>query len=1063
VQKTDMVLPARLPIAIERGYQSGRKEAAGPFGKGTFFNFEKQAQSTESGLVITYAQGNGRIDLLTRQPDGTFQSSAVASLHGLVLTPNADGSKTIRRKDGSIERYSTTGRLVGLEERNGNTITIERGGNDQIVRIVDASGLRALTFQYDASGRIQQITDPINRTVQYAYNAAGYLDTMTDPAGGITRYGYDATGNLLTVTDPRNIAYLTNEYDSASRVIRQTLADGSVSTASYETFGTTVTATTVTDPRGNRSTTRFNAQSYSASTVDSLGQAIRKTFNADNQVIESRDSLNRVTKYTYDAAGNVTSTIDPQGNSTIFEYEPTFNQVTKITDALNQVTRFTYDPATGNLLTATDPLNHTTTIVYNAFGQPTSVTDPLNQTTTITYNAVGNLETVTDSLGNRSQRLYDVASRLTALIDPRGKTTQFAYDPLNQVTQITDAINGLTGFTYDPNGNLLTVTDAKNQTTTYTYDNMDRLATRKDALNRTESYQYDLAGNLTQLTDRKNQVTTFQYDPLDRQTSVSYADGSSVAVVYDAVGNASRLTDSTSGAIEWTYDVLDRVIQEAAPQGIVRYTYDALSRRLTLRANAQPSVTYSYDANSQLSQVALGTLSAVLTHDGLGRRTQLQRSNGVTTTYNYDLASRLIGLTHAKGATVLEQLTQGFDQADNKTQVTQLVQTATTLPPAVTAAYNAANAQTQFTSGSPQTLNYDSNGNLAGTSETAGSTTYTWDTRDRLTGITAPNLTASFQYDALDRRISKTINGVTTSYQYDGADLLTETGPTQASYLSTLNTDEPIVRQTLSGNEFYLANDLGSILALTDDSGAVTTTYTYGPFGATTINGASTNPVQFTGRENDGHDLYYYRARYYQPSHGRFLSEDPLGFGGGDPNFYAYVFNNPINYSDPSGEIIPPLLLLCLRGAGQSIAQDIGASVISGRKIQIDWGEAGISCLTGGLNKVAKVAKVAGKTGKASKKAGQATTPYKRPSGSTTQAQRESVQGKPCVKCGAETPNQVAGHKEPLVKEHYETGTIDKQRMRSLDAVQPECPTCSAREGAEMSRYSREMKGKLGP
>jgi len=87
--------------------------------------------------------------------------------------------------------------------------------------------------------------------------------------------------------------------------------------------------------------------------------------------------------------------------------------------------------------------------------------------------------------------------------------------------------------------------------------------------------------------------------------------------------------------------------------------------------------------------------------------------------------------------------------------------------------------------------------------------------------------------------------------------------------------------------------------------------------------------------------------------------------------------------------------------------------------------------------------------------------PYKRPSGSTTPAQRESVQGKPCVKCGTETPTQVAGHKKAIVEEYYETGTIDKKRMRSLDAVQSECPTCSAREGAEMSRYSRIKKKEL--
>lgn len=96
------------------------------------------------------------------------------------------------------------------------------------------------------------------------------------------------------------------------------------------------------------------------------------------------------------------------------------------------------------------------------------------------------------------------------------------------------------------------------------------------------------------------------------------------------------------------------------------------------------------------------------------------------------------------------------------------------------------------------------------------------------------------------------------------------------------------------------------------------------------------------------------------------------------------------------------------------------------------------------------------------KKAPEITTPYKRPSGATTQAQRQSVQNKPCVDCGNTANRQVADHKKPLVQEYYETGAINRTKMRSLDSVQPQCPTCSARQGAEMSRYSRQKKEELG-
>jgi RHS repeat-associated protein len=155
----------------------------------------------------------------------------------------------------------------------------------------------------------------------------------------------------------------------------------------------------------------------------------------------------------------------------------------------------------------------------------------------------------------------------------------------------------------------------------------------------------------------------------------------------------------------------------------------------------------------------------------------------------------------------------------------------------------------------------------------------------------------------LGRRVSKTINGEKTEYLFDGNDIVAEIqgGVMTTTYLRGLNIDEPFVRQSSAGNEYYLTDALGSTIALTDGAGNVTTTYSYDPFGNTTVTGTSTNVFQYTGRENDGTGLYYYRARYYSPSMQRFISEDPIQFYGGDINLYSYVRNSPLSWNDPSG------------------------------------------------------------------------------------------------------------------------------------------------------------------
>ena len=1002
LEQTDLVLPGLIPIVIRRAYHSqdpGDPPSFSPparelvnsnaFGfNTTLMDYDDRLEGTGTGQTVTYTSGFNRARF-SLQTDGTYRDNRTPILAGMIGRRNQDGSSTMRDKSGTVRAFGADGWLRSITDRTGNTVTIVRTGS-QIQQIIEPGG-RALTFQY-GSGGVSQITDPIGRTVTYTYETSPFggqqLRSVQNPAVGTTTYTYDGRFNLLTITDARGITYLTNTYvtttDSTRRpldpaVETQTLADGSVTRFDYVVTNRTVTQTTVTDPRGNKTAHRFNGRNHEVATVDAVGQQTRTTRDfTTNQVTETRDPLNRLTKFTYDLAGNVNSILDPQQNPTLFEYEANFNRVTKITDALNQPTRFTYDPNTGNLLTTIDPLTHATSITYNQFGQPISVTDALNHTTTFEYDEVGNLIATVDPLGNRTLRFYDAVSRLIAIVDARGKGTQFTYDNLNRVTQIQDAINGLTSFTYDPNGNLLTVTDAKNQVTTYTYDNMDRLAIRKDALNRTESYQYDLAGNLTQFTDRKNQVATFQYDALNRRTQATYPDATTT-FAYDTVGRLTKASDTAPGAgnIDFGYDILDRLIQETTPQGTVAYQYDVLGRRTQMTANGQQPTTYQYDPASRLTQVAQGSLAVGLGYDNANRRTSLGYSNGTTTSYAYDLSSRLTGITHNGPAGIIEALTYTYDAAGNRFSAARANGTASLLPSAVaSAAYDAANQQTSF---GGATLTYDNNGNLTND----GMNTYQWDARNRLIQITS-GVNGLFNYDALGRRTNKTVNGVANQFAYDGNDIAAEIGggAVGANYLRSLNIDEPFIRQSGTGNEHYHADALGSSLALSNAQGVSAVAYTYEPFGKTTVTGMTANAVQYTGRENDGTGLYYYRARYYSPKTDRFLSEDPAAITWAilarqalrtveagdfedfvrdqddrlgvpysdtytnsvplrlDPQMYAYAYNTPTIYTDPTGEFVPQLAG-CLIGAGISL----GSDVLGERKPSLL--NAGLGCLAG--------------------------------------------------------------------------------------------------------------------
>jgi RHS repeat-associated protein len=355
------------------------------------------------------------------------------------------------------------------------------------------------------------------------------------------------------------------------------------------------------------------------------------------------------------------------------------------------------------------------------------------------------------------------------------------------------------------------------------------------------------------------------------------------------------------GTITRAYDGLDRLTSETTPEGSISYTYDTNGRRTGMTVAGQPAITYAYDNADRLMTITQGAAVTTFANDNANRRTSLTLPSGVTTSYTYDAASRLTGLTYTLNTTTLGTLLYGYDTSGNR-QVVGGTWTRTGLPSLLEAAtYNAANRQLTF---GTQTLTYDLNSNL--TSD--GTSTYTWDARDRLAAITGPG-PASFVYDGAGRRRAKTIGGTTTNFLYDGLNPVQEqAGSSIRNLLTGLGVDEFLTRDDGAGALGFLGDALGTTLALVDVSGIVQATYTYDPFGGTTVSGApGANALSYTGREDDGAGLKYYRARYYHSGLQRFLSEDPIEFAGGDFNLYAYVGNNSPNLRDPRGLFIDPV------------------------------------------------------------------------------------------------------------------------------------------------------------
>jgi RHS repeat-associated protein len=205
--------------------------------------------------------------------------------------------------------------------------------------------------------------------------------------------------------------------------------------------------------------------------------------------------------------------------------------------------------------------------------------------------------------------------------------------------------------------------------------------------------------------------------------------------------------------------------------------------------------------------------------------------------------------------------------------------------------------------GTTASYSYDANGNLTQKTEDGHVWAYTWNAENQLTRVTKDSAeVATFAYDPLGRRVEKVAGGVVTRYTYGRLRTLREIqGSTTLKFIHGRGLDEPLASEDSLGALTYLHADwLGSIVKHTNQAGEVVNSLRFDAWGDPEA-GSQQSGYAFTGREWDAEaSLYYYRARYYDPKAGRFLSEDPIGFNG-DLNFYAYVGNRPPNAVDPLG------------------------------------------------------------------------------------------------------------------------------------------------------------------
>ncbi len=772
---------------------------------------------------------------------------SVYDQRGRLVARIGPGGRTIRYN------YDAAGRLTSLSDA-GRTYQFEYDAGGNLLREVNPRG-GITTRTHDPLGRLTSVRDPAGATAQFQYSLTGLLTSSIDAAGRPTQYRYDSQGRLLAAIDDaqRTTGY---QYAPSGRVARVLPPSGPALDLTYDDYGRLVGV-------------RRGKQVVVAYEYDILGRRAKEKWASGLEVA-----------YRHDALGNVVAWEDSQGSRGTLEYDAIGRPVA-VTDASGATTRFNYDPA-GKWLEARDARGNVKRLAYDEAGRLTEVVE---------------------ANGDKARYEYNPAGQIAVVHHPAGGKSTFGYDPLGLPTTVTDPVGGKSSSKYDAAGRLLSTTDAKGQTTTYIYDTAGRLTRKRLADGKVVSYRYDSRGNLSAVDDGAFPIR-YAHDLDGRLTRVEYAAiKRTLRYEYNDAGLKTKFIDSEGRVIRYEYDAFDRLVAIKLGSGrAITFAHDARNRLTsTVYPNGVKGVRV-YDDADRLTRLTYTDLDGKVvagwtyTYDAAGNRVQTVDADGRTTRYRHDPSGQLIEEDAGRGKVVTYSYLPGGNRgtrADN----------------GATVRYRYDRADRLLEAGR-ETFAHDANGNLVERKGPRGVTRYTYDAEDRLVKVVLPDRSeVRYGYAPTGERIWRRDAKGLTWFATSGLNVVAELDEkltAKAAHVQGPGLDLPVL-MIVAGREYcYHADVLGSIAALTDRTGAVCARSDHDAFGVPRARGGQpTGPFTYTGREYDrASGLYYYRARYYAPDLGRFLTRDPIGSRATETlslNLYAYVLNNPLIHTDPMG------------------------------------------------------------------------------------------------------------------------------------------------------------------